>query len=108
MQRRAVHPDGYAYSRFCDLFRGFERRLTPTMRQVHVAGDKVFVDYSGKKLPIVDRKAGEIREAEIFLGVLGASSYIRRGDLEPDPAGLDWLAYAHVPLLWRRPAPDCS
>ncbi|WP_189362973.1 transposase [Mesorhizobium sp. M4A.F.Ca.ET.022.05.2.1] len=36
---RAVHPDGYAYSRFCDLFRGFERRLTPTMRQVHVAGD---------------------------------------------------------------------
>ncbi|MER8608963.1 IS21 family transposase, partial [Mesorhizobium sp. M1233] len=62
-------------SRFCDLFRGFERRLTPTMRQVHVAGDKVFVDYSGKKLPIVDRKTGEIREAEIFLGVLGASSY---------------------------------
>lgn len=72
---RAVHSDGYAYSRFCHLFRGFERRLTPTMRQVHVAGDKVFVDYSGKKLPIVDRKTGEIREAEIFLGVLGASSY---------------------------------
>jgi transposase len=72
---RAVHPEGYAYSRFCDLFRGFERRLTPTMRQVHVAGDKVFVDYSGKKLPIADRKTGEIREAEIFLGVLGASSY---------------------------------
>ncbi|ESY63058.1 hypothetical protein X743_33705 [Mesorhizobium sp. LNHC252B00] len=45
------------------------------MRQVHVAGDKVFVDYSGKKLPIVHRKTGEIREAEIFLGVLGASSY---------------------------------
>lgn len=44
------------------------------MRQVHVAGDKVFVDSSGKKL-IVDRKTGEIREAEIFLGVLGASSY---------------------------------
>ncbi|MES0183064.1 hypothetical protein NKJ86_31500 [Mesorhizobium sp. M0025] len=97
---RAVHPDGYAYSRFCDLFRGFERRLTPTMRQVHVAGDKVFVDYSGKKLPIVDRKTGEIREAEIFLGVLGASSYtLRRGDLEPDLAGLDWLACAHVPLF---------
>ncbi|EHS50593.1 hypothetical protein PDO_5361, partial [Rhizobium sp. PDO1-076] len=56
-------------------FRGFERRLTPTMRQLHIAGDKVFVDYSGKKLPIVDRKTGEIREAEIFVGVLGASSY---------------------------------
>jgi len=72
---RAVHPDGYAFSRFCDLFRGFERRLTPTMRQIHIAGDKVFVDYSGKKLPIVDRKTGEIREVEIFVGVLGASSY---------------------------------
>jgi len=45
------------------------------MRQVHIAGDKVFVDYSGKKLPIVDRKTGEIREVEIFVGVLGASSY---------------------------------
>jgi transposase len=72
---RAVHPDGYGFSRFCDLFRSFERRLTPTMRQVHIAGDKVFVDYSGKKLPIADRKTGEIREVEIFIGVLGASSY---------------------------------
>ncbi|WP_268902614.1 transposase, partial [Brucella endophytica] len=68
---RAVHPEGYGFSRFCDLFRGFERRLTPTMRQVHIAGDKVFVDYSGKTLPIVDRKTGEIRQAEIFIGVLG-------------------------------------
>lgn len=45
------------------------------MRQEHVAGDKVFVDYSGKKIPIVDRKTGEIREAEIFVAVLGASSF---------------------------------
>ncbi len=72
---RAVQPDGYGFSRVCDLFRSFERRLTPTMRQVHVAGDKVFVDYSSKKLSIVDRKTGEIREEEIFIGVLGASSY---------------------------------
>jgi transposase len=72
---RSVHPCGYGYSRFCELFRGFETRLSPTMRQEHVAGDKVFVDYSGKKVSIVDRKTGEIREAELFLGVLGASSY---------------------------------
>lgn len=72
---RAVHPGGYGYSRFCDLFRTFEQRLSPTMRQEHVAGDKVFVDYSGKKVPIVDGKTGEVREAELFLGVLGASSY---------------------------------
>ena len=48
---RAVHPDGYAYSRFCQLFREFERRLSPTMRQQHVAGHKLFVDYSGKRVP---------------------------------------------------------
>jgi transposase len=51
---REVHPEGYAYSRFCQLFREFERRLSPTMRQQHVAGDKAFVDYSGKRVPIAD------------------------------------------------------
>ena len=72
---RAVHPEGYGYSRFCDLFRSFERRLTPVMRQHHEAGDKLFVDYSGKKIPIVDPGSGEVRQAEIFVGVMGASSY---------------------------------
>ena len=71
---REVHPEGYGYSRFCDLLRGFERRLTPVMRQHHVAGDKAFVDYSGKRIGIVDPATGEIREAEIFVGVLGASN----------------------------------
>lgn len=71
---REVHPDGYGYSRFCDLYREFERRLTPVMRQHHAAGDKVFVDYSGKKVGIVDPATGIVREAEIFVAVLGASS----------------------------------
>jgi transposase len=72
---RQAEPDGYGYSRFCDLFREFERRLSPVMRQHHVAGDKGFVDYSGKKLGIVDPVTGEVREAELFIAVLGASSY---------------------------------
>jgi transposase len=72
---RAIHPGGYGYSRFCELYRGFEQRLSPTMRQEHIAGDKVFVDYSGKKVGIVDPRSGEIREAEIFVAVLGASSF---------------------------------
>src|SRR3954452_23828816 len=63
---RAVHPEGYAYSRFCQLFREFERRLSPTMRQQHVAGHKAFVDYSGKRVPITDPLTGEVRMAEIF------------------------------------------
>jgi transposase len=71
---REVHPEGYGYSRFCDLLRGFERRLTPVMRQHHVAGEKAFVDYSGKRIGIADPTTGEIREAEIFVAVLGASN----------------------------------
>ena len=64
---RSDHTDGYGYSRFCELFRGFEQRLSPTMRQEHAAGDKVFVDYSGKKVPIVDRKTGKTYTSEAFL-----------------------------------------
>jgi len=71
---RAVHADGYAYSRYCQLFREFERRLSPSMRQTHVAGDKAFVDFSGKKIPIADPATGVARDAEIFVGVLGASN----------------------------------
>jgi transposase len=70
---RQSEPDGYGYSRFCDLFREFERRLSPVMRQHHVAGDKVFVDYSGKRIAIVDPGTGVVHDAEIFVGVLGAS-----------------------------------
>jgi transposase len=71
---RAIHPEGYAYSRFCQLFREFERRLSPTMHQQHVAGHKAFVDYSGKRVPIIDPASGEVRTAEIFIAVLGASN----------------------------------
>ena len=71
---REINHGGYGYSRFCDLLRGFERRLSPVMRQHHVAGEKAFVDYSGKRIGIVDPTTGEIREAEIFVGVLGASN----------------------------------
>jgi len=74
---RAGHPEGnaYAYSRFAELFREFEKRLSPVMRQEHRAGDKVFVDYSGKRIGITDPATGLVSEAEIFVAVLGASSY---------------------------------
>ncbi len=70
---REVHPEGYGYSRFCDLLRGFNRRLTPVMRQHHVAGEKAFVDYSGKRIGIADPTTGEVREAH-FRRLLGASN----------------------------------
>lgn len=72
---RKIWPEGYGYSRFCELLREFQQRLSPVMRQHHVAGDKVFVDYSGKRLPINDPLTGEVRLAEIFVAVLGASNY---------------------------------
>jgi transposase len=72
---QARHPDGYRYSRFCDLYREWTGKLTTSMRQVHKAGEKMFVDYAGHTLSIVNPATGEIREAQIFVAVLGASSY---------------------------------
>jgi transposase len=65
----------YQYSQFCDLYASFRSRLEPSMRQVHRAGEKAFVDYSGKKPHIVDRETGEVIEVELFVMVLGASNY---------------------------------
>ena len=56
---REINREGHGYSRFCDLLRGSERRLSPVMRQHHVAGEKTFVDYSGKRSAIVDPTTGE-------------------------------------------------
>ena len=72
---RAVHPGGYQYSRFCDLYSRFEKKLSPTMRQVHRAGEKTFVDFSGLRPVIIDPKTGEINQVELFVGALGASGY---------------------------------
>jgi transposase len=69
------HADGYRYTKFCDVYREWLERRAPTMRQVHVAGDKMFVDYSGKKAHYVDSTTGEVVEVELFVAVLGASSY---------------------------------
>ena len=72
---RDDHPSGYGYSRFCDLFRVWQKRVSPTMRQTHVAGERMFVDYAGTKLAVVDPITGEVLTAELFVAVLGASSY---------------------------------
>lgn len=68
-------PGGFQYSHFCDLFRQWEKRLDISMRQLHIAGEKLFVDYCGQTLPIVDISTGEVRESQVFVAVLGASNY---------------------------------
>ena len=66
--------DGFRYSAFCDRYAAWCAKQKPTMRQTHVAGDKIFVDYAGQRVRIVDRETGEIRGAELFVAVLGASN----------------------------------
>jgi len=72
---RAGAPEGYGYSRFCELYDEWESRLSPTMRQVHPAGERLFVDYAGQTVELVDGRTGEVRTAQVFVAVLGASSY---------------------------------
>ena len=73
---RAAAPDGFGYSYFCDLYRAWTRRVTLIMRQVHIAGEKLFVDYSGHTMEVVDGSTGEVQTAQIFVAVMGASNYI--------------------------------
>ncbi|MEO6324977.1 MAG: hypothetical protein ABIT01_04735, partial [Thermoanaerobaculia bacterium] len=60
----------------CEHYHRFRKRLSPVIRQVHRAGEKVFVDFAGKKPSIVDPRTGQVRSVELFVGVLGASSYV--------------------------------
>lgn len=94
---RAQSPDGYAYSQFCERYRRWARTLTPSMRQVHRAGEKLFVDFSGKRPQLIDPQTGEEIAVELFVGVLGASSLIyaeatRSQDLP------SWIG-AHIRML---------
>ena len=69
------HPDGYQYTQYCELYRQWLRRRGLTMRQVHRAGEKSFVDYAGKRPCLTDPATGERIPVELFVMVLGASSY---------------------------------
>lgn len=72
---KAAHPDGWQYSVFCDQYRRWLATQDLVLRQHHVPGEKGFVDYAGQTLGVIDRATGEVREAQIFVAVLGASSY---------------------------------
>lgn len=71
----ASDPDGYRYSRFCDLYRAWVGTQDAVLRQPHAPGDKLFVDYAGQTVEVVDPATGEIRTAQIFVAVLGYSNY---------------------------------
>ena len=75
VEYRQEYPGGYGYSQFCHHYRTWAKQLKPMMRQKHKAGEKLFVDYAGQTVPVVDPGTGEIRQAQIFVATLGASNY---------------------------------
>jgi transposase len=72
---RAVDVQGYGYSRFCDLYGEWRRTVSATMRQTHVAGEKLFVDFAGDTVAVFDAASGQSRPAHVFVAALGASNY---------------------------------
>jgi transposase len=91
---RAGGADGFGYSWFCDLYRAWAGRLKPTMRQIHVAGERMFVDFAGRTAEVVDATTGEIVPVQIFVAVLGASSFTY-AEATWSQKLPDWIA-AHV------------
>jgi transposase len=72
---RQANPDGYRYSRFCELYQRWRRKQDVVLRQEHKAGEKLFVDWAGTTIPIYDPSGGPVNQAHLFVAVLGASSY---------------------------------
>jgi transposase len=91
------HPDGYRYTMFCDYYNRWLKKHSPVMRQVHRAGEKLFVDYSGDKPHVVDKETGEITEVELFVAVLGASNLTYAEATRSQQVG-DWIG-SHVRAL---------
>jgi transposase len=85
------HPGGYRYTQFCELYRRWLHRRGLSMRQVHHAGDKCFVDYAGKKPRLIEAATGEVTEVELFVAVLGASNYTYAEATRTQQVP-DWLA----------------
>src|SRR3954469_172627 len=89
-----ANSDSFSYAWFCERYKEWTGRLKPTLRQVHVAGEKLFVDYSGHTMEVVDGLSGEIRSAQIFVAVLGASNYTY-AEASLSQSLPDWIA-SHV------------
>ena len=95
---RLENSDGYSYAQFCRIYRGWRESLKVTMHIEQVAGDKMFVDFTGKKLIITNRITGEQREVEVFIATLGASqvSYVEAVESQKKE---DWIK-ANQDAIW--------
>jgi len=95
--------EAYAYTQFRVYYRRYKQKLNPSMRQIHIAGEKVFVDYSGVTIPIYNQKTGEVETAQIFVAVLGASGYtfVCARNTFSKTRRFYTFAYISLPILWR-------
>jgi len=97
---REAHPDGYRYSRFCELYQRWRRKLDVVLRQEHKAGEKAFIDWAGATIPIHDRLTGAVWPASLFVASLGASSYTW-AEATRDQQMESWLrAHMHAFDYW--------
>lgn len=94
---RAAHPAGFGYTWFCAHFDAWKGRVRPTMRQTHVGGEKVFVDFAGDTIDVIDPESGEVQPMKLFVAAMGASNYTYAEAVASE--GLeDWIG-AHVRLF---------
>lgn len=92
-----AYPYGYQYTRFCDFYRDWLKRRRLSMRQIHKAGEKMFIDFAGQRPKIVNPMTGEVVAVELFVAVLGASSYTY-AEAVPSQQGPAWIR-AHTNAL---------
>ena len=94
---RAGHPGGFGYTWFCTHYDAWKGRVRPTMRQSHVGGEKVFVDFAGDTIDVIDPGTGEARAMKLFVAAMGASNYTYAEAVASE--GLeDWIG-AHVRMF---------
>ena len=85
------NPDGYKITQFCEYYSRWKKTLHPTMRLPHKAGEKMFVDWAGQTIPIVDPRTGVSKPASLFVAALGASNYTF-SEAFPDQKLPHWIA----------------
>ncbi|MGH9734021.1 MAG: IS21 family transposase [Candidatus Acidiferrales bacterium] len=91
---RAAHAEGYGYSQFCQLYQRWKRERDVVLRQEHRPGEKLFVDWAGATIPLHDPQTGEVRQASLFVAVLGASNYTY-AEASENQQMVSWIG-AHV------------
>lgn len=108
---RTEHPDGYGYSQFCYHFQLWRNTSELTMHLEHKVGDKMFIDFAGKKLHLVDKTTGEITEVEVFVAILPASQYTYveavASQKKADVIGATQNAFHYFGGVPRAVVPDC-